>query len=112
MSQPQWPSVGMKCKCVSRQWHFYSGEREPVIGSIYTVRTIDFDEGEYWLRFVELVNAPQDYAQGFLECDWRASCFRPLVTRTVEQDISEHFKPLLDAEPPLVRIPHRGTVRA
>lgn len=90
---PSWAVRGAKCICVKvGNWDQISGSDEdrpslhPVLDGIYTIDSLDMQDGYC--------------AAAFLECEFGdfywLERFRPLVTRTIEQDISEHFKRYLD----------------
>jgi hypothetical protein len=72
--------VGQKVVCVRRFTRVPDEEVIPVLGSVYTVRSLDHDERDgLALRLVEIVNKPRFYVEGVCECNFRASHFRPAV---------------------------------
>jgi hypothetical protein len=77
--------VGQKVVCIKTGRCPY-GETPPTLNAIYTVRDITEHPKGTGIRLVEIVNPPNDYAAGFFECTFAASCFRPLVER--QTDIS------------------------
>lgn len=90
--------VGQKVVCIvdATAWRHGRGEIKPQKGSIYTVRTImpSFRfRGEATIMLVEIVNKPREYAEGFVECSFRAIRFRPVVERKTDISI---FQKLLD----------------
>jgi len=94
-SIPAWARVGAKVVCVKvGEWsNTHPGEKHPRFGDVLTVREGIFLGGELYLRFAEIRNPPVRYAPGlgFFEGSYFIDRFRPLVARTAEQDIAEHF---------------------
>lgn len=91
-----WAKPGVKCVCIRRDgFKDMAGECEPVFGGHYTIRTCHIGRfGLLYLRFEEIRNPVRFYGAVFTECSFNATGFRPLVTRTQEQDL-QHFVPLL-----------------
>ena len=73
--------VGDLVVCVSDDFINPYGETLPIAGLIYTIRTLEVDGGEAFIRLAEIINDPRLYAQGLYECDFRIDAFRP-VKRT------------------------------
>lgn len=64
--------LGQKVVCVDASGLVASyGEKFPVKGQTYTVRSF-FGS---CIRLKEIVNAPQKYAEGVMECSFKASRF-------------------------------------
>lgn len=88
-----WAKPGVKCVCVDAD-----GSETLVHGGVYTVRStcvagpLWADAGSVGLRLYEII-LPVDRLDG-IEPGYRVSRFRPLVTRTQEQDL-ELFLPHL-----------------
>lgn len=81
-------NVGQKVECIKRdRWTFFSGEIVPVFKGIYTIRAIDVDPEGTFLRFVEIVNAPAEYDNGYGECSFWIRRFRPVVERKTDISI-------------------------
>ncbi len=88
--------VGMKVVCVNaRQSPMYAdGPMLLEKGAVYTIRDVHLDMSGYAaVRLVEHKHCAT-YYQGGAEAGYRPSRFRPLVTKTLEQDM-ETFHPLL-----------------
>lgn len=83
MSIPSWAKVGAKVVCVDDSYDCTGAGKEPLItaGTVYTVESIS----DPYIRLLEVEGAFSRYG-GYR---WRR--FRPLVTRSQEQDIAEHF---------------------
>lgn len=75
--------VGQKVVCVDECPPEYRLQHEdivfPVKGAVYTIRDTMFEGGKAWVRLVEIVNKPQQYDDGWDECDFWAGHFRPAV---------------------------------
>lgn len=90
-----WARAGVKCVCVDAT-PLYGDDKEiyPVEGQTYTVRSVE--GGGVTLQ--EVRNIPRLYSDGFGEVLFRISRFRPLVTRTQQQDVAM-FSHLLTGAP-------------
>jgi len=98
-SIPAWAVRGAKVVCTRRKWRdVWPGEIAPSFGQILTIRetreAVD-GLGGLDLLFEEIVNAPQHYREGFLECGWHHSRFAPLVSTKTEDEDLAHFRPYL-----------------
>lgn len=89
-----WVKPGVKCVCIDggspRSRGFELFGQFPVTGGIHTVDSVFLsatDPGKTLLRLSEL--------KVDLRYGWDAARFRPLVTRTQEQDL-EHFLTILN----------------
>lgn len=78
--------VGQKVVCINDDWEELDGPEVvyPRKDAIYTVREVDAAPDETFLAFRELVNPPQDYNEGYLECHFAAINFRPIVERKTD----------------------------
>jgi hypothetical protein len=93
-----WAKPGVKCVCVDDTWpagSWYGVEALPTRRTEYTIRSLVDCAGVPCCRLEEIVNAPLDYQEGVVEAAFALSRFRPLITRTQEQDVSI-FTPLLE----------------
>lgn len=93
MSIPSWAVKGAKVVCVddTAAVRWADGEA-PVLGAIYTIdRVRVLLSGTVVLDLVELRRHPISIAHHSGQCGYGIRRFRPLVTRTAEQDVSEHF---------------------
>lgn len=91
-----WVRVGAKCVCVDNSAHRTDGAALLIKGAVYTIRAIeDCGPHGFGLLLVEVVNSPVRYVSGFSEPVYRIDRFRPLVTKTQEQDLAL-FSHLLD----------------
>lgn len=92
--------VGQKVVAIAKQVGGYGDEAEPIVGSVYTIRSIDLDRAPtvypIGLRLVEIVNKPRSYrglnGDVFHEGSFGAHKFRPLVERKTDISI---FKAML-----------------
>lgn len=85
--------VGQKVVCVEdRYFSSCKGEMIPKKGEVLTVRSVSLERGILALRFVEIVNAPVEYADGYIECKFFSERFRPLLEKGMKilQDIAAH----------------------
>lgn len=90
MSLPIWARVGAKVVCVTKMAKLLKGEAQLVVGDIYTIRTVEWAEGDYGFTLVEVVNPA---LWNGTECLYSWYKFRPLVT--IEDDLEAHFTNLL-----------------
>lgn len=95
-----WAKPGVKCVCVTDVGFDAAlkyGMAIPFAGRTYTIREVrEFDFG-VGVLLAEVVNRPAEWANGVSEAAWQIECFRPLVTRTQEQDVAI-FMPMLRTE--------------
>lgn len=91
-----WVVVGAKCVCVDSDIPFKPGHEDeivadPVKGEIYTVGHVEVDEeGRVWISLLEL---PEDDLFEFFH-------FRPIITKTQEEDVSMFLELLQKHEEP------------
>lgn len=101
-----WAKVGAKCVCIREPnaSQRLSGAAYPVKGQVYTVRdvrvvTFGKGAGDVCLLLEEIYNPAQLNAylgrQSPLEPGMPVDAFRPLITRTQEEDLAI-FRPLLE----------------
>lgn len=82
---PSWAVRGAKVVCIEADWipdeQPLMPPRLPCLHEVLTIADI-VDVGDCWLAFDEIAG------------DWffHVDSFRPLVTRSQEQDIAEHFE--------------------
>jgi hypothetical protein len=81
--------VGQKVVCVNARFERLGlrSEITPLEGRVYTIRAIDPSRGGpsvACLLLNEIINAPREYADGFRECAFRATRFRPVVNTNIE----------------------------
>lgn len=91
-----WARPGVKCVYVGRPEHKERLTRAPLIfGRVYTIREVIThpETGEVGMYLHGVVN--EIHPKYLLENGYVISAFRPLVTRTQEQDM-ELLTPLLD----------------
>lgn len=68
--------AGTKVTCIDASGFApVHGEVMPVLGRTYTVRELVNSSGKVCYRLKEIVNKPAIYAQGFVECSFRANRF-------------------------------------
>lgn len=87
-------SVGQLVICVGEAVPTLFGETLPVKGRVYTVRDVVFLDYETALRLCEIVNEPHDYEEGFFECAFFSTGFRPIT-----DDRLQIFRSLLNPTP-------------
>lgn len=79
--------VGQRVVCISRFDDDPDGYTTfPRRGQIYTVRTVEAEDGREWLRLHEIFNDPSGYEEGIEGRFWSAR-FRPVVERTTDISI-------------------------
>ena len=94
MERP-WLFVGCRVVCVEKiAAPRLPGEIFPEVGATYTVRSIEEASslsprpGELCTRLEEILNTPQHFIDGFMECQFFIERFRPVstidTTKTVE----------------------------
>jgi hypothetical protein len=96
--------VGAKVVCLrgervnELQWRAY--QMMPDAGAVYTIRDVIVSpKDSVGLLLNELHNAPMMFSDlGFIEPSYFVGRFRPLVTRTPEQDAAQ-FRKLLNTTP-------------
>lgn len=98
---PPWVRPGVKVVCVSRTRLHLSIIKEydledAVVGQVYTIRDTMVRFGQVGILLAEIRNnsVPGDS----IEWGFSVERFRPLITRTQEQDL-EQFIPLLETKP-------------
>lgn len=93
-----WAKPGVRCVCIDDDWSDYHCKllgieppsRVPMLNEVLTIRAVYPSTIRPYclaLQFSELGH----------EFGFPAHCFRPLTTRTLEQDMS-HFTPLLTSK--------------
>lgn len=84
-----WARPGVKCVCVDASPGKTPGLATLVTGRVYTIRTVE-DCGQYGIGLIlaEVRNATLFYTTGVSEPVYRVDRFRPLITRTQEQDVA------------------------
>jgi len=96
-----WAKPGVKCVCIDAGDHDVGRPSPLVLGSVYTICSLvnwprDKTSGRLgWSQFglvLEEVRNPYAWIDGAFAVER----FRPIVTRTQEQDL-EHFTPLLNS---------------
>lgn len=88
-----WAKPGVKCVCVDAAGTW--GPDAPIENAVYTVRRVWVDEdGDTVMDFVELQRRQEACEAWGRQLGYFVHRFRPLITRTQEQDL-EHFLPLL-----------------
>ena len=103
MSIPHWAVKGAKVVCVDGDFPYCTLKNLPTEGAVYTVReTCVHPSGAPALRLEEVRNDPAQYIEAFEEGWLKLSRFRPLITRTLEQDVAQ-FRDLLADNP--TRVP-------
>lgn len=78
--------VGMKVVCIQEfSPSMYYQEVGPTLNSVYTIRSIDTStipgNSKIFLRFVEIINMPHRYKDGYNEVAFDSVNFRPLVSK-------------------------------
>ena len=69
----------------------FNREIAPQKGRTYTIRSLSFLRGEWWVYLNEIVNTPRHYFEGYMEVMWRASSFRP-IQRHPNAEVAEELK--------------------
>lgn len=99
---PAWAVPGAKVVCI-RTMTRRNGGPVPVVGQTYVVRHPHVSPfGDAVIGLEEIVDPLANYklAPG-LGPFWLVEWFRPLVTRSQEQDIATHFRDLLRQPEPV-----------
>lgn len=78
--------AGMKVVCIQEFTPSrYYQEVCPTLNAVYTIRTIDTStipgSSKIFLRFIEIVNMPHRYEDGYNEVAFDSEHFRPLVSK-------------------------------
>jgi hypothetical protein len=84
--------VGQKVVCVNGADSPF-GETTPVVGDVYTIRSVTQHSRGPGYRLHEIVNVPRTYLPGHMECTFAHACFRPVIEK--KTDISV-FTQILD----------------
>lgn len=92
--------IGQRVVCIKQgPWvPLKYDERAPAYGGVYTIRFIgSYPEygGILGLKFEEIVNPSLRYQMGFIECEFDAAHFRPVIKR--KTDISVFQRMLVPA---------------
>ena len=81
-----WAKPGVKCVCVDASWHGLP--TSPLVeGAKYTIRSVAMYDGDLVADFLEAQN-PEDAKFPESPPGFRIDRFRPLVTKTQEQDVA------------------------
>lgn len=75
--------VGPKVVCIGDRWASVA-EILPVIGRIYTVRAIIDHRDGCGIRLREIKNKREQYVDGFVECCFDTSGFRPIIDKKTD----------------------------
>lgn len=72
--------VGQKVVCVADNWNGRDSAKIdfPVKSEVYTIRELT-NRGKPGFRFVEIVNPPMQWSEGFMEATFIRTAFRPLI---------------------------------
>lgn len=104
-----WPSVGMKCVCVNNRFpdsdFIAPPDRLLVRGAIFTISAVLVDGGETCIHLREITReiSPKHGRR----LPFYLSRFRPLITRTQDEDVAA-FKSLLQDMPLTERLDRIG----
>jgi hypothetical protein len=80
--------VGQKVVCIRRrQGDLFDGEHDPVLGQVYTIRSLSYWEGMLGLHLEEIINPIVMTRCGILERCFYAYRFRPVVERKTSIEI-------------------------
>lgn len=91
-----WAKPGVKCVCVDNIIPIGPEVMQCLeAGKMYTIRAVEHFEGGMGITVNEIVNPSFMYNEGISEPVYRLDRFRPLITRTQEQDVAL-FKSLLN----------------
>ena len=77
---------GMRCVCIHGP--FFPGDDddiEPIVGGVYTVRSVELCSGFVVLRLREIVNSERSYVDGNGERGFLGNRFRPLSETRLDQ---------------------------
>lgn len=97
---PAWARVGAKVVCVRRAFNAVTlRHKYPLCGHTYTIRKVTRDSvsNEPIILLEEVVNTTWEIPSS-LEPGFPIRYFRPLITRTLEQDAAQ-FRKLLNTTP-------------
>lgn len=90
-----WARPGVKCVCVATSHAALDlGFAAPIVGRVYTIREVldgpRFSDGviDHGVRLVEIVNPPARFGTTTTEPAWVVAKFRPIITKTQEQDVA------------------------
>lgn len=111
---PSWAKVGAKVVCVDASLpngEFWAGHEQPIVGAIYTISSVGLDRDgvNIGVNFIEIERDELARAIWGWEVGYYLHRFRPLITRTEQQDLAL-FTPMLE-RPDGARAPrpHRRT---
>lgn len=90
-----WVRVGSRVVCVETFSASPYAETLPVKGEVYTIREVAWCGLECGVHLREIENPVREYMHGWSEAYFSIDGFRPLITRSQEQDVAL-FAPLLD----------------
>jgi hypothetical protein len=96
-----WARPGVKCVFVGvPSWAKpdWRGIAAPSLHHVYTIRDVVLYEGSVLVRLAEIVNPVIDLDNGRAERCYPLICFRPLISKTQEQDV-ELFRHHLTGAP-------------
>jgi hypothetical protein len=67
--------VGDKVLCIHKFCDEDSRIQYPQVGDVYTIRTVEFEDNQLWIRLVEMVNARMPFKERFGECQFWSERF-------------------------------------
>lgn len=97
-----WAVPGAKVVCVKEgvNWRRILAPKMvawPRVNGVYTIRGVFLYKGVVGMRMAEIVNPPVQFNHGCVEPAFGLGCFRPLITKTQEQDI-EMFRKIAQGD--------------
>jgi len=92
-----WARPGLKCVCIGDRWDrllldAFDVHRVPMMNEVLTVVAVTSENGKVGLQFDEIPTPPSNPRLA-----WLVSMFKPLITRTQEDDVALFRDLLTDA---------------
>lgn len=86
---PSWARKGAKVVCIGsfEASRCFRWERLPVVGAVYTIRSVTIVPEGVYLRFREIRNWPAPYDDSFGECRFTVAKFRPLIEGQSDDEV-------------------------
>jgi len=96
--------VGQKVVCVCAFKRRTIGEITPVNGQTYTVRA-EWTSDEQYIQLEEIHNPRRYYVEGFDECGFSASGFRPVIEDLTAQLARTESDRIVEEKPDHINVP-------
>jgi hypothetical protein len=95
---PSWARTGAKVVCIANDFKDVAFEQIPVVGERYTLRKVEAYGSMTVVYLQEIRNDKIYTAFGMMERGFTIAAFKPLVEKTIEDDIALFAPFLIDTK--------------